>query len=112
MAKHLDYLSKENGDSLKGIFAVIVVIHHLYRRVDILDGTSFTAVFQAIGYLSVAVFFFLTGYGLMVQYEKKGQVYLKDFPKKRIIPFYCNYVLLIVIYAVFRLAIFKGGRLC
>ncbi len=45
-------------------------------------------IFSLMGYLSVSVFFFLSGYGLMSGYEKKGIEYAKGMLLHRIIPFY------------------------
>ena len=54
--------------------------------------------FQAAGYLSVACFFFLSGYGLYASYQEKGIAYIKNFFKKTIVPFYCIILLFTVIY--------------
>jgi len=54
-----------------------------------------------MGYLAVAVFFFFTGYGLVVSSNKPN--YIARFPRKRILPFYLFYVLLIIVYGLYRL---------
>lgn len=67
-----DYLSKENTKALKGIFAVFVLWHHLYQYSALITGTVIGIVFQAMGYLSVGMFFFLSGYGLTTSYRNRG----------------------------------------
>ena len=58
-----------------------------------------------MGYLSVAMFFFLSGYGITESYKKKGDSYVDGFPRKHILPFYLNCILLIAIYAVVKFLI-------
>ena len=94
------YLSKSNSECLKGIFAVCVLMHHLYQYSGILRGTIFAYFFQSMGYLSVSVFFFISGYGLMASYSSKGNRYIKQFPRTRLLPYYCVIIFLIVIYTI------------
>lgn len=97
-----DYLSKENGDCLKGIFAICVLIHHLYQHSGMFRGSIIGAGLQFLGYLSVGVFFFLSGYGLMKSFLKKGTEYLRTFLQKRLLPFYITVLIMTTIYALFR----------
>ena len=93
MRKSEKYLSKSSTQCLKGIFTVGVLLHHLYQYsgVNVLNIN-----FQSWGYLSVAMFFFIMGYGLMISAQK--QDYVKLFVKRRIIPLYLFYIVLIGIY--------------
>ena len=54
-----------------------------------------------MGYLSVAVFFFLNGYGLAYS-QKTNNDYLNCFIKKRIVPFYITNLFVAFIYYVFK----------
>ncbi len=56
-----DYLSLDTGKALRGFFALVVVFHHLAQQTE--TGLLFHR-FTHAGYLCVAVFFFLSGYGL------------------------------------------------
>ena len=94
------YLSRSNSECLKGIFAVCVLMHHLYQYSGILRGTIIAYIFESMGYLSVSVFFFISGYGLMASYSTKGNHYIKQFPRTRLLPYYCVIVFLIVIYTI------------
>ena len=94
-----DYLSIENTVCLKGIFSMFVLMHHLYC-LSLSCGTVINTRFEFMGYLSVAVFFFCTGYGLMGSYISKGKAYIRTFPKNRILQFYCTYLLFTALYLV------------
>lgn len=94
------YLSKQNTDALKGIFAICVVSHHLSQTVHIWDFSFVASVFQFMGYLSVAVFFFFSGYGLALSYDKKTE-YINEFPKNRILDFYIKYCVLVICYLIY-----------
>lgn len=58
---------------------------------------------QSLGYLSVAVFLFLSGYGLayksMEADEANSNDYICSFPKRRLIPYYMIYILTSSVYA-------------
>lgn len=58
-----------------------------------------------MGYLSVGVFFFFTGYGLIVSYQTQKQFYINVFFRKRVLPLYLFYLLLTAIYALWRLVL-------
>ena len=85
---------------MKGIFAIFVLWHHLYQYSGLLHDTYLGVIFQAMGYLSVGMFFFFTGYGLMFSTKNKKN-YMKNFLSKRFLPLYVFYVVLIVLYALY-----------
>ena len=63
-------LSKENGNCLKGICALMVLICHTCSQSGflMLPGVGVGAVITAFGYWGVSVFFFLSGYGLVKKF--------------------------------------------
>lgn len=93
-------LTKKNCQSLKGILAILILVHHLYQHSGIFNGSVIGYGLQALGYFVVAVFFFLSGYGLTSSYTLKGKNYLKTLPKRRILPLYIIEILLICFYTV------------
>lgn len=101
--KQNKYLSYDSTNCLKGIFAIFVLLHHLYQYSGLLKNSAIGLAFQALGYLSVGMFFFYTGYGMMVSKNKLG--YVKSIGKKRILPLYLFYVFLIILYAIWRLVL-------
>lgn len=44
-------LSKEQVNSLKGVFAVIVLLHHLYQSTVFVSNRYLGAILQALGFL-------------------------------------------------------------
>ena len=104
--KEQKYMSKNYTNCIRGIFAILVVIHHLYQYSGLLRGTYIGTVFQLFGFLSVAAFFFFSGYGLMLSDSKKD--YIKHFFFKRFLPLYCFYVFLIILYSLWTLLLEKN----
>lgn len=103
--KKSDYLSKENSNCLKAIFALLIMISHMfaYRKFGVNLGLG--PVITAFGYLSVSVFLFFSGYGLTVSYINKGNAYFNGYLRKRVLPVYIINVFLIVLYSIFQIAI-------
>lgn len=99
--KAKDYLSPDNTKRIKGIFAIFIVLHHLNQWSSIIQNQYVGLIFQSMGYLSVAMFFFLSGYGIAASYKKSGGAYIRSFPKKHILPFYVSCIILIAIYVGF-----------
>ena len=101
--KETKYMSKEYTNCMRGIFAILVVIHHLYQYSGLFRGTYIGVILQLFGFVSVAMFFFFSGYGLMLSADKKN--YIEHFFRKRFLPLYCFYVFLIVLYSVWTIII-------
>ena len=89
-----DYLSLESCNSFRGIFALVVVFHHLAQRTS---GGVLFHLFTHVGYLAVAVFFFYSGYGLMKKHMSSPGYYEK-FLLNRIPSILLPYLVITVIY--------------
>lgn len=92
------YLSLEQTKCLKGLFAMIVLFHHISHYVDC---ASLYRGFGNAGYLSVAFFFFISGYGLVYQYEKRPTHYLLKFPSSKFRKVILPYWLISAIYLIY-----------
>ena len=103
-----DYLSVAVTTDVRGIAAIGIVLHHMSER--IMKGWFFSKL-GMVGYLLVTLFFFLSGYGLMVQYVKKQERYLDGFLRKRVLYLAVVYLLDILLYAVVGNALGKGYTL-
>lgn len=94
------FLSKDDSQGLKGISAILIVLHHLSQRVGI---NILTLPYIEIGKYSVALFLFLSGFGVMSSYLNNKN-YLSGFLKNRIltiyVPFVISNIIFIIIYLV------------
>lgn len=91
-------ISKNNTLCLKGIMAIMVLSHHLYQYSGLFHNSIIGALFQDFGYIAVAVFFFLSGYGLSFSYRNKGKKYLDSFLRNRVLVLYCYVLFLVLLY--------------
>lgn len=89
-----DFLSLNNSKSIKGICCFFIVIHHI--SINLSDPGLFS-IFVDIGYLSVSLFFFYSGYGLMKSLETKDD-YLNGFIIKRLPTILISFWLVNIIY--------------
>ena len=106
-AEETDYLSKEQGNAVKGIFILLVYLAH--ASVDLLDsGHVFSApgdsiyfwIQGQIGQLCVVMFLFFSGYGVMSSIISKGKDYVNTIPKHRALGTLVNFDIAVVIFAV------------
>lgn len=104
MERTKDYLSKENTDCVKGIFAVSILLHHIAQFNPVELPYYVHILVQSMGYLSVSVFFFFSGYGLSLQY-RKNKDYLKHFLRHRVLSLYGKYLFIMLLYLLFFLCI-------
>lgn len=65
---------------LRGVAALAVVVHHVALNTP---KAPVINQFLVMGTLAVSFFFFLSGYGLMISYIKKGEKYLSGFLRHR-----------------------------
>ena len=87
-----DVLDKYNSNKIKGLLALLIIIHHLSIYIK---ETILLKVFTIVGVIAVSAFFFYSGYGLMISYLKKEN-YLKDFLNKRIMKIVIPYIIAII----------------
>lgn len=92
-----DYMSVEHTTNMRGIAAVGIIMHHLSERISEDNGMFFSKL-PVAGYLLVTFFFFLSGYGLLIQYNKKKVTYLNGFLVKRVLYLIIVYLLDILLY--------------
>ena len=102
-------LSKEDTLLVKGVAICLMLWHHLfYQTLDYGDVVYQIALF---GKVCVALFLFLSFYGLTIQYEKiKDKAFIETikFVIKRFVKFYFNYWVIFLIFVP--LGVFVFGR--
>ena len=93
------YIVKDETQVLKGIMALLILAHYVYQ--DTLFGSENPFVdyfFRSLGYIGVACFFYISGYGLTVSNIASWGGDFNTFVLKRILPLYIINVLLIIVY--------------
>lgn len=74
--------NKQQTDSLKGIFAIMVVLCHVCSRCGLGANIGLGPIYTALGYWGVSIFLFISGYGLMCRYlATRGGVFFKFYKK-------------------------------
>ncbi len=92
--------SKQETLGLKGLLSVLVVFCHLRSYISVINNSAvLSSAFVAFGYVSVALFFFISGYGLGSQYDNKKD-YMKCFMQNRVLTTYVKYILFVFGYAL------------
>ncbi len=77
LTDHSDFFSKESTNWLRGIAIIFIMLAHYFASINS------PWIFQTTGSLGVALFFLLSGFGLMAQKQKRSDYY-KGFIVKRI----------------------------
>lgn len=78
--KEVYIISESKNLILKGLFSVLVILHHTANfNSPILDRFV-----SALGPLAVGGFLFLSGYGIMLKFHKHGASYIKQLLLRRI----------------------------
>lgn len=93
-----------NTSPLRGLLALMIVSHHLGQRTEIPYVSDFCT---GIGAVVVAIFFFISGYGLSFSFQSKGQNYLEGFLTKRLSKLLPTFLLLTASMMVFLLVYTK-----
>lgn len=102
--------SKQVTVPLRGLLAIGIVLHHLsLRLVEASPDCHWIWLqFSFWGAPIVAVFFFLSGYGLMVSLITKGQKYLDGFLKKRLFKIVLPLVLCSIVFEATSITLWGG----
>lgn len=96
--------SKDATLPLRGLLALFIVLHHISLRLTYMipEASLFhLSEFQHWGELVVSVFFFMSGYGLIKSYQKKGNGYLDGFLTGRLFKIMNPYIICCVLYVPF-----------
>lgn len=89
------YLSKDSTGALKGLLCVVIFFHHFAGFFESFDILYYILVH--IGFLAVALFFFVSGYGLAVSAKNKDG-YVKTFLPKRLLRVLVPYWVCLLLY--------------
>ena len=96
-----DYLSIRKTTAIKGIFTVLIFLSHAKGYGDpTLTGDPGVRILSFLGQLVVVMFFFYSGFGIMKQFEKRGDGYVKSFPKNRILKLLVHFDLAVLFFLI------------
>lgn len=97
-----NYLSRETTTAIKGIFVFFVFLSHFsqYYPLGAVPGDGFYYIKHNSGQLVVTMFLFYSGYGIYENIKCKGSVYVKTFPKNRILKTLVHLDAAVLIYVV------------
>ncbi len=100
------YLSRENFKCFKGYLAICVFVHHLFQFTGLFWDTFIGYPMYLLGHFAVILFLFASGFGLGSSVLAKPDSYIKEFPKKRLLPYYVTYLFFVALYVIYE---FKWG---
>lgn len=113
---HLDYLSKDKTNSIKGVFILLIVLTHSIPYItnngyefDALGDSLFFSFLSHLSQLVVVMFLFYSGYGVCESYKSKGKEYVRSFPRKRMLTTLLNFDVAVLVFIV--LGLFLGTHL-
>lgn len=92
---------------MKGIFCILIIFHHLFQNLYNDKNLFLRNCNNTLGGIGVGVFFFLSAFGLVVSYKKKGKEYIKKVLTKNIPLLYLTYVITNLLYFL----VFNLGKL-
>lgn len=111
------YLSKQDSLILKGIALLMLLCHHLFypTQMELFDDYSIPILNQGVvltigmcSKICVAIFVFLSGYGLTVSAQEKEQTNYFDYFKRRVLKLFPTYWLIWILFVP--ITVFATGR--
>lgn len=91
---------KKDTLCLKGLLCLVILLHHILQFAEFNAHTPLGHLLYCTGPWAATVFLFISGYGLMVSYDK-NESYVDSFIKKRFLPLYIKYLLFVLVYAIY-----------
>lgn len=99
---HSDYLDPRYTTAIKGFFTVLIFCSHIRGYIHLSDhwsNTLYNTVFDYLGQLIVAMFFFFSGYGIWESWKRKAG-YAQSFFKKRILKVLLHFDLAVLLFII------------
>ena len=106
---HGDYMDVPHANAVKGFFILLVFASHIQGFL-LRNGYAYTSLDRFfvganawLGQLTVSMFLFYSGYGVMESIRKKGSSYVDDLPKRRIAVVLLDFDIAVLVYVLFNL---------
>lgn len=93
---HNDYISRSQTDSIKGIFAVIILYSHMRGYLPPPSGDYDKLYYKSLnflGQLMVVMFLVYSGYGIMEAIKRDRELYIKKFFTHRFVKVWLMFVI-------------------
>ncbi len=108
---HEGYLSKETTDAVRGVFILLIFASHFIQYLPQLT-TPLDAAYMrfciAMSQGVVTCFLFYSGYGVALSADKKGEAYVRDIPRRRILSTLLTYDCAVLLYMLLQL--YRGSH--
>ena len=102
-----NYIAMDTCKQIRGIMAVIIMLHHISFMVDF--GVALNFIFRQVGATATTIFFFYSGYGMMLGLMNNPH-YLKGFFKKRMVTVLVPFLIAGFAYGLFLLFAGRGAE--
>lgn len=104
---HEDYIGRGQTDSIKGIFAVIILFSHMrnYLPEPGEHDRIYYSVLDAIGQLMVVMFMLYSGYGVMESLKCNRKKYLSTFITHRLLKVWLMFAIAVFLFLILDLAL-------
>ena len=97
-----EFLNRDMTNCINGIFILLVFMSHFnpYVRYTVPSDLWYAKLVSRVGQLMVTTFLFYSGYGIMESIKLKGDGYINNIPKKRILGTLYKYILAVNCFAL------------
>lgn len=102
---HVDYISRSQTDSIKGIFAIIILYSHM-RGYFVSDGPysqGYNFLLNFLGQLMVVMFLLYSGYGVMEALKRNRQRYIATFLTHRLGKVWLMFAMAVTLFVILNL---------
>lgn len=106
-AGHPDYIGRQQTDSVKGIFAIIILFSHMrgYLPPAGEHDRVFYAAIESIGQLMVVMFMLYSGYGVMESLKRDRDKYYKTFLTHRVLKIWLMFAIAVMLFFLLSLVL-------
>ena len=99
---HADYISRSQTDSIKGIFAIIILFSHMrgYFVGNVPHSQGYNLMLNCLGQLMVVMFLLYSGYGIMEALKRNRKKYLDTFLTHRLGKVWFMFAIALVLFVI------------
>lgn len=95
-----DYVSHESTSNVNGIFSVLIFLSHAAEYMELSGALDapYLKLKALTGQIVVVTYLFFSGFGIMESIKKKGLLYVKTMPVKRLFKTWYHFALAVILY--------------